>query len=112
LICAAVCEFVNLRIFLDVDILERKARKVNPKANLTSLEIFVIGAISKTISTVVTYPYILAKVRLQWKSYEKKEELQYRGTVDVLAKVIKAEGVQGIFKVSFFPAFLSCTPTD
>ena len=80
------------------DILEKRARLQNPKAHLSSAEVFLIGALSKTISTIVTYPYILAKVRLQSESHKNKET-QYRGTTDVLAKAIKADGVLGIFQV-------------
>ncbi|CAG8500427.1 9368_t:CDS:2 [Racocetra fulgida] len=40
--------------------------------NLTPGLIFCLGALSKTIATVVTYPYIMAKVRLQWKPPKKK----------------------------------------
>ena len=80
---------------------------VNPKAHLSSAEVFLIGAISKTISTIVTYPYILAKVRLQSESQKNKETLPYRGTMDVLAKAIKADGILGIFQV--WGLFLFCT---
>ncbi|CAG8579794.1 22860_t:CDS:2 [Racocetra persica] len=40
--------------------------------NLTPGLIFWLGALSKTIATVVTYPYIMAKVRLQWKPSKNK----------------------------------------
>jgi len=55
--------------------------------------------VSKTISTIVTYPYILAKVRLQWKSYENVDHVKYTSSFDVLAKIIKEDGVLGLFKV-------------
>ncbi|ODN79498.1 hypothetical protein L202_03468 [Cryptococcus amylolentus CBS 6039] len=38
--------------------------------NLSAAESFWLGAASKTLATVVTYPYIFAKVRLQAKSVE------------------------------------------
>jgi len=37
---------------------------------------FVVGALSKTLATVVTYPYIMAKVRLQAKLRSEPEEAE------------------------------------
>ncbi|CAG8497020.1 10945_t:CDS:2 [Paraglomus brasilianum] len=89
---------------------------------------FLLGALSKTIATVVTYPYIMAKVRLQWKlpkssvekledeieleesDYEdrstekrkgvisKKQDVRYNGAIDVLKKVWIADGFFGWYK--------------
>ncbi|CAG8804672.1 5705_t:CDS:1, partial [Gigaspora rosea] len=44
--------------------------------NLTPGLIFWLGALSKTIATVVTYPYIMAKVRLQWKPPKKHDDFE------------------------------------
>ncbi|KAG0023549.1 ADP/ATP carrier protein [Podila clonocystis] len=33
--------------------------------------VFLVGALAKTLATVVTYSYIMAKVRLQWKPSKK-----------------------------------------
>ncbi|CAG8795961.1 9411_t:CDS:2 [Gigaspora margarita] len=44
--------------------------------NLTPGLIFLLGALSKTIATVVTYPYIMAKVRLQWKPPKKHDDIE------------------------------------
>jgi len=42
------------------------------KKTLSAYDIFIIAAISKTIATVITYPYIMAKVRLQANSHKPK----------------------------------------
>ncbi|KAJ1957096.1 hypothetical protein GGI12_005122, partial [Dipsacomyces acuminosporus] len=70
---------------------------------LTSAEAFWIGALSKTLATVITYPYIMAKVRLQWRP--SKEELEaggddvvYKSSADVLKKVLRKEGIPGWYK--------------
>ncbi|KAJ3284875.1 ADP/ATP carrier protein, partial [Blyttiomyces sp. JEL0837] len=73
---------------------------------LSSLEIFIIGALSKTLATVVTYPYIMAKVRMQWKppksaeslSEKQRKALQYHGSIDVLRKVFESDGILGWYK--------------
>jgi len=43
--------------------LEARVRQRDPKARLSTFQFFVIGAIAKTCATVITYPYIMAKVR-------------------------------------------------
>lgn len=62
---------------------------------------FVVGALSKTLATIVTYPYIMAKVRLQWKPSKDIENkvVAYKSAGDVLARVLKSEGFFGWYKV-------------
>ncbi|KAG2174542.1 hypothetical protein INT44_006805 [Umbelopsis vinacea] len=61
---------------------------------------FFVGALSKTLATVITYPYIMAKVRLQWKAPKEMEgKIQaYTGSFDVLGRVLKTEGFFGWYK--------------
>ncbi|KAJ3257882.1 ADP/ATP carrier protein [Boothiomyces macroporosus] len=76
----------------------------NPNANITSGQAFMIGALSKALATVVTYPYIMAKVRMQWKPSKKqidglsesqKSFFKYKSAWDILAKVYKTDGFRG-----------------
>ncbi|KAF8181277.1 mitochondrial carrier domain-containing protein [Pholiota molesta] len=76
---------------------------------------FLIGALSKTLATIVTYPYIMAKVRIQARSadveesVEQKDELprsheyhhkhsKHAGALDILARVWKKEGFTGWYQ--------------
>ncbi|KAG2225315.1 hypothetical protein INT45_005559 [Circinella minor] len=70
------------------------------KWNMTPGVNFIVGAISKTLATIVTYPYIMAKVRLQWKpSKELQDKVEpYKGAGDVLARVLKQDGFFGWYK--------------
>ena len=52
--------FEQLRLWL-----ERQKKRQNLKPILSSTEIFVLGAIGKIIATIVTYPQIVIKTRLQ-----------------------------------------------
>lgn len=77
------------------------------KKSLTSSQIFIIGAFSKAVATILTYPYIMAKIKLQWKapstaalSDAERESINYTSEIDVLAKVYKSEGIRGIYEVS------------
>ncbi|TPX34842.1 hypothetical protein SmJEL517_g02614 [Synchytrium microbalum] len=92
---------------------ERLKAAVNHRANrevgarLTSGETFIVGAIAKTLATVVTYPYIMAKVKLQWKAPKsatdkltaaEKDRLHYKNSIDVLQKVLESDGIRGWYK--------------
>ncbi|ORX62159.1 mitochondrial carrier [Hesseltinella vesiculosa] len=61
---------------------------------------FFVGALSKTLATIITYPYIMAKVRLQWKpSKEIQGKVQaYKSAYDVLSRVLQQEGFFGWYK--------------
>ncbi|RKP08349.1 mitochondrial carrier domain-containing protein [Thamnocephalis sphaerospora] len=69
------------------------------RSQLTSLEVFMVGALAKTIATVVTYPYIMAKVRMQWKPSREEhaagKAVRYRSAVHVLKRTYKTEGLRG-----------------
>ena len=64
----------------------RKGRK------LGDFDYFLLGAISKTIATVVTYPLITVKTRMQAKSSQ-----QYNGVFDVLLRIFQEKGVLGYY---------------
>lgn len=58
---------------------------------LTSLQVFIIGAISKSLATIVTYPYIMAKVKLQYES-------ESNSASKVLKREWKQDGILGLYK--------------
>ncbi|GAA5832248.1 hypothetical protein JCM3766R1_002351 [Sporobolomyces carnicolor] len=78
---------------------------------MTPGKAFVIGALSKTMATVVTYPYIMAKTRLQAK-YDDGDETtlvdsngkrlkrkeRYSGAIDCLTQVYRESGPTGWYR--------------
>lgn len=80
-------------------LLARK-RSADPTAILTAIDTFILGLLSKTVATIVTYPYIMAKVRLQWRpqDYDSNERVRYQGALDVLYRVLNSEGWRGWYK--------------
>ncbi|KAJ1546434.1 ADP/ATP carrier protein [Nowakowskiella sp. JEL0078] len=87
--------------------LRRKARLnsklLTDQISLSSIEVFIIGALSKTLATVITYPYIMAKVKLQWKppktlGEKERERMRYNSSLDVLKKVLKSDGFIGWYQ--------------
>ncbi|RKF56648.1 Peroxisomal adenine nucleotide transporter 1 [Golovinomyces cichoracearum] len=67
------------------------------KANLRPREAFFLGAVSKSLATVVTQPLIVAKVCLQSKSLCQNQK-QLKNFIDVMRYILKSEGITGLFK--------------
>ncbi|TRM64334.1 mitochondrial carrier domain-containing protein [Schizophyllum amplum] len=85
-------------------------------ASMSPLQSFGVGALSKTLATVVTYPYIMAKVRIQARSADAEEaaaehrdaprpHMQHHqdhsrhvGALDILKRVYKREGLPGWYQ--------------
>lgn len=59
---------------------------------MTPLRSFMIGALSKTLATVVTFPYILSKIRLQAR------DTPYKGAVECLSTIYKQKGIAGWYQ--------------
>eukprot|EP01114_Cavostelium_apophysatum_P015559 TRINITY_DN4260_c0_g1_i1.p1 TRINITY_DN4260_c0_g1~~TRINITY_DN4260_c0_g1_i1.p1 ORF type:complete len:326 (-),score=58.40 TRINITY_DN4260_c0_g1_i1:4-981(-) len=77
-----------------------KMKGVLEKRNtkLTSTHFFLLGAFGKAVATLCTYPYLVVKTRLQMAQKAQSDEDRYRGTVDVLVKILQNEGIPGFFK--------------
>ena len=61
------------------------------KGQLTGLDHFLLGAISKTVATLVTYPMITVKTRMQAKGSN------YDGVLDVFKKILEENGISGFY---------------
>ncbi|KAF8348928.1 mitochondrial carrier domain-containing protein [Amanita rubescens] len=88
--------------------------KFGSNAKMSPWLAFLVGALSKTLATIVTYPYIMAKVRIQARSVDvddvsaggdrQSDDKQNRpkgrqaGAVDILARVWQREGVFGWYQ--------------
>ncbi|OZJ04224.1 hypothetical protein BZG36_02965 [Bifiguratus adelaidae] len=74
--------------------------KTLKRTTLTPLLAFYVGAFAKTLATIVTYPYIMAKVRMQYKPPKELRERtpEYKGALDVLARTLKNDGILGWYK--------------
>lgn len=63
-----------------------------PRRDASPAELFVIGALAKVVATIVTFPFILAKTRLQWKGGSR-----YSGLLHVLLVTARDEGVLALY---------------
>ncbi|KAF9541049.1 hypothetical protein EC957_003437 [Mortierella hygrophila] len=73
-----------------------KARIVKTRA-LSGFDFFLLGAVSKLAATSITYPYIVVKSRMQLKQSDDAKE-RYNSVMDGFRKIIKYEGVAGLYK--------------
>lgn len=73
------------------------ARRQTPRYVISALESFVIGAVAKIIATIITYPYIMAKVRLQFKDPLDATRPQYTGTMHVIRSILQSQGLLGLY---------------
>lgn len=79
----------------------KKQRALNKKGDnvVTALEIFLLGALAKLGATVVTYPLLVVKARLQAKQLKTGDKRHhYEGTLDAILKMIRYEGFYGFYK--------------
>ncbi|CAL9057719.1 unnamed protein product [Musa banksii] len=66
---------------------------------LIPYHIFLLGAVAKLGATIVTYPMLVVKARLQVKQgLHDDKRRQYTGTYDAITKMIRYEGLSGLYK--------------
>mmetsp|Transcript_26711 Transcript_26711/g.40381 ORF Transcript_26711/g.40381 Transcript_26711/m.40381 type:complete len:393 (-) Transcript_26711:131-1309(-) len=78
---------------------KRKLQVNKQNVSISPLEAFLVGAIAKAIATVFTYPLQLAQVLLRLDSNnEKGDRSPYLNTFDCLIRLMREQGLFGIFK--------------
>ncbi|KAF4120244.1 Mitochondrial carrier protein [Geosmithia morbida] len=66
--------------------------------NLKPWEAFALGAMSKSLATIVTQPLIVAKVGLQSRPPPSRNGKPFKSFVEVMKFIIEHEGPVGLFK--------------
>ncbi|EJD06515.1 adenine nucleotide transporter [Fomitiporia mediterranea MF3/22] len=83
--------------------------KAGGQPRLTPWQNFFVGALSKTLATVVTYPYIMAKVKIQAGTQNADAELpspgsafakkpKNDGAITLLTRIVKERGLIGWYQ--------------
>jgi len=67
-------------------------------SKITSSEFFMMGALAKTIATIVTYPIQIAQSHLRNDRKTADGKHKYSGTIDCLVKIFAAAGFEGWFR--------------
>ncbi|MCJ1479040.1 ADP/ATP carrier protein [Lambiella insularis] len=68
------------------------------KTHLRPWEAFLLGAMSKSIATIVTHPLIVAKVGLQSRPPPARQGKPFKSFVEVMAYIVEHEGPLALFK--------------
>lgn len=66
------------------------------KKRLGPTDAFLLGAMAKLVATLVTFPYLLVKSRLQAKGTQ--GVVKYAGFIDAVTSILKADGIKGFYK--------------
>ncbi|KAJ7973657.1 Peroxisomal nicotinamide adenine dinucleotide carrier like [Quillaja saponaria] len=78
---------------------EKRASNKKISKSVTALEVFQLGALAKLGATVVTYPLLVVKSRLQAKQeIGRNISSRYSGTLDAIVKMIQYEGFPVFYK--------------
>ncbi|CAG8530565.1 8145_t:CDS:10 [Ambispora leptoticha] len=78
-------------------VFEQLKARLQKAKKLGNLDFFLLGALSKLAATVVTYPYIVIKSRMQLRqSHDSKT--RYDSTLDGIRKIVTNEGIGGLYK--------------
>lgn len=75
-------------------------KRIVGDSKLSPGQAFLVGALSKTVATVVTYPYIMAKVRMQHKHEDPALALAQKdlSAIQILTRIYQEEGFVGLYK--------------
>eukprot|EP00475_Leptophrys_vorax_P044224 TRINITY_DN8778_c0_g1_i2.p1 TRINITY_DN8778_c0_g1~~TRINITY_DN8778_c0_g1_i2.p1 ORF type:complete len:304 (+),score=75.12 TRINITY_DN8778_c0_g1_i2:119-1030(+) len=73
-------------------------RLLGQSRNLGSIFVFAIGAIAKAIATILTYPLLVAKSKLQAPNPDKEVDEFGNDTLSVIRHIIKVEGISGLYR--------------
>ncbi|WIA37555.1 hypothetical protein OEZ86_014462 [Tetradesmus obliquus] len=65
---------------------------------LGALDIFVLSALAKIGATLVTYPLLVVKNRLQSINRHTREDMKYTGVLDAVKRMLADEGLGGFYK--------------
>ncbi|RKP09012.1 mitochondrial carrier domain-containing protein, partial [Thamnocephalis sphaerospora] len=79
-------------------VFEQTKNRLAASRRLQGWHFFLLGAISKLAATSITYPYIVVKARMQMKQSSSNDETRYKSVTDGFRKIVKNEGVAGLYK--------------
>ncbi|KAG2494995.1 hypothetical protein HYH03_006928 [Edaphochlamys debaryana] len=78
--------------------MRRSAARGKAAARLGPGDVFLLTALAKLGATLVTYPMLLIKSRLQAMNSSTAHEARYSGVLDAVAAILRREGLAAFFK--------------
>ncbi|KAK4057570.1 hypothetical protein OIO90_001215 [Microbotryomycetes sp. JL221] len=82
--------------FYSFDLIKRAFIPAKNREHPTPLQSFLAGAFASSVASIITYPLILAKTRLQFKSPTGRRI--YQSNIDVFRKTINKHGIKGMYQ--------------
>ena len=80
--------------FMIYEQMKNQKSNLNKGETLQNRDYLLFSGLSKILAGTLTYPYQVIRSRLQAHEAEK----MYRGTSDVIAQILRCEGVLGLYK--------------
>lgn len=81
--------------FMMYEMIKRNIQKVSKSNDLSSLTVFLMGAVSKAIATVVTYPLQLVQTR---QRHSAKTDARKLSMAEIIEVIVRTQGAYGLFR--------------
>lgn len=81
--------------FMMYEMIKRNIQKVSKSNDLSSLTVFLMGAASKAIATVVTYPLQLVQTR---QRHSAKTDARKHTMAEIIEVIVRTQGAYGLFR--------------
>lgn len=79
------------------DLLKQTLIPTQHQSHPTPAQTFLAGALASSMASFITYPLILSKTLLQYRSPSSGRRA-YSSTFDVITKTLRREGVSGLYR--------------
>ncbi|EDV27352.1 Peroxisomal membrane protein PMP34 [Trichoplax sp. H2] len=84
--------------FMSYEAVKRYIRRNTGGVEISALTIFLMGAISKAIATVLTYPIQIVQARLRHNASVDDNSKRRRTVINIFREILRHEGFRGLFK--------------
>lgn len=80
--------------FMIYELLKRETQRTLKTQSLSGTLVFILGAISKSISTVATYPLQVVQSKQRYGT----DEVKKKTMLEIMASIVERNGFQGLYK--------------
>lgn len=84
--------------FTVLDSLKTFAEARRPDGKMNSLDLFLVGGLSRAVAAAALCPITLVKTRMEWGGGGATSAYQYRNTMHALTTIVKQERLRGLFR--------------
>lgn len=84
--------------FTVLDSLRQIAESRRPDKKMNSLDLFLVGGLSRAVAAAALCPITLVKTRMEWGGGGTASAYEYRNTMHALVTIVKQEKLRGLFR--------------